>query len=207
LTLRPGSFKIFRFASSETEDNFLAPPTSDNPPSDLRASIDQEEDRIGALSRPDDPRLAACAVLAKLELTQLEKIQHEEQWKGQTIFKLPVSILQEILSDIETIVAAATDCFAQEHCVLNIPQPCFVFGDIHGLHMRAMRRVRRHRRVAAMSLDFVPQVTSTISKDLKAFSGRWGSRLPPDRFCGWATMSTGALRAWSPYCIFCARKY
>ena len=191
MTLRPGSF-----ASSETEDNFLAPPTSDNvPPSDLRASIDQEEDRIGALSRPGDPRLAACAVLAKLELTQLERIQHVEKWQGQTIFKLPVSILLQILSDIETVVAAATDCFAQEHCVLNIPQPCFVFGDIHGLHLRAMRRVRRHRRVAAMSLDFVPQVTSTISKDLKAFSGRWGSRLPPDRFCGWATMWTGALRA------------
>jgi hypothetical protein len=136
LTPRPGSF-----ASVETQDNFLAPPTSDCvPPSDLRTSNDQDEDR------PVYPRVAACAVLAKLELSLLDKTQHEEQWKGQTIFKLPLSTLLEILSDIETVVAAATDCFAQEQCVLNIPQPCFVFGDIHGLRMRALRLVRRHHR-------------------------------------------------------------
>jgi hypothetical protein len=37
-----------------------------------------------------------------------------------------------MLDDINTVVTAATECFAREETVLFMQQPCFVFGDIHG---------------------------------------------------------------------------
>jgi hypothetical protein len=125
------------FASEETQENFLR---RDFDMSDLRVCSD--ESPTAACRQGSDPRSAALAVLANLELDKLDKLQHEdhpsERWKGQTMFKIPVTSLVTMLDDVQVVVNAAAECFAGEETVLRLQQPCFVFSDIHGDLMRLL---------------------------------------------------------------------
>ncbi len=130
------------FASEETGANFLRR-DFDETLSDLRDCSD--EDVVAACRQGSDPRSAALAVLANLELDKLDVLQHEdhssERWKGQTMFRIPETSLMNMLDKIEAVVNAAAECFAREETVLRLQQPCFVFGDIHGELMRLLQSI------------------------------------------------------------------
>lgn len=127
------------FASEETQANFLRR-DFDETLSELRVCSD--EDAVAACRQGSDPRSAALAVLANLELDKLDIVQDEdhpsERWKGQTMFKIPTTSLMKMLDQVQAVVNAAAECFAREATVLRLQQPCFVFGDIHGALMRLL---------------------------------------------------------------------
>jgi len=128
------------------------------------------------LRPPSDARSVALSLLGHLELGKLEKLQGDQhasdRWRGQTIFKIPELALRSMLDDINTVVTAATECFAREETVLFMQQPCFVFGDIHGaVHYHKFSRP--FETFIATFILFSPQEISMISSDLRACYGHW----------------------------------
>jgi hypothetical protein len=60
-----------------------------------------------------------------------EKVAHGD-WRGQTLWRVSAATLQANFDSIVLVIQAAASIFSQEPTVVQLQQPCHVFGDIHG---------------------------------------------------------------------------
>jgi hypothetical protein len=53
-------------------------------------------------------------------------------WRGQKVWQVPAETLKHHFDDIVVMLNAAAKICSQEPAVMQLQQPCHVFGDIHG---------------------------------------------------------------------------
>lgn len=60
-----------------------------------------------------------------------KQLKHGD-WRGQKVWQVPAETLKHHFDDIVVMLHAAAKICSQEPAVLQLQQPCHVFGDIHG---------------------------------------------------------------------------
>jgi hypothetical protein len=60
-----------------------------------------------------------------------KQLKHGD-WRGQRVWQVPSSTLNRMFDDVQVMLRAAAELCSLEPAVLQLQQPCHIFGDIHG---------------------------------------------------------------------------